>query len=154
MTTIETQSNTPPSPPGPRYRRALPWWTQVAVLVVVFAAGGIAGAMIAARVIHARMNEYRQNAPVFSDDIVMRLQFRLGLSETQTSAVRQIIQQRHAKMIQYRHEGSQQMHAEFDAMVNDVTQHLDDTQAQHWAGIARHVRQTYLPTTVDSDGHP
>jgi len=148
MSTTETTNETPPLPSSPAYRRALPWWTQLAVLSVVFVAGGVAGAMITTRVIHSRMEAYRQHAPDFSDDIVMRLRIRLALGDEQVDEVRAIIEKRHSKMIALGNEGSQKMHAEFDAMFEEVTGVLDALQTQRWRGIADHVRRTYLPAAA------
>ena len=147
MTKTETQTETQ-LPPSPTFRRALPWWMQVTVLLVVFVAGGVAGSMITTRVIHSRLEQYRQQAPIFSEDIVMRLRFRLQLSDEQAEKVRTIIENRHSKMIRYRNEGSQKMHAEFDTMVEEVAGVLDDLQAERWRGIADHVKQTYLPAAT------
>ena len=145
MTTTKTTPDTATLPSAQRYRRALPWWVQVLVLLVVFIAGGVAGSMITTRVIHSRMEEYRQQAPIFSQDIVMRLRMRLSSSDEQATKVQRIIEKRHSKMIQYRNEGSQMMHAEFDGMVEEIAGVLDDFQTQRWRGIADHVRRTYLP---------
>lgn len=150
MTKIPAQTETQ-LPPSPTYRRALPWWVQGAVLLTVFVAGGVAGSMITARVIHSRMEQYRQQAPIFSEDIVMRLRFRLQLSDEQAEEVHTIIENRHSKMIQHRNEGSQRMHTEFDAMVEEVAEVLDELQAGRWREIAEHVKQTYLPAVVQKE---
>lgn len=135
--------------PSPQtYRRALPWWTQIAVLLVVFLAGGVAGAMITTRVVHSRMEQYRQQAPIFSEDIVTRLRFRLALNDDQVADVRRIIESRHSTMIQYRNEGSHNMHTEFDAMVEEVADVLDELRAERWRDIAGQVKRTYLPADV------
>ncbi len=149
MTTTETTPDTATLPSAQTYRRALPWWVQVLVLLVVFIAGGVAGSMVTTRVIHSRMEDYRQQAPIFSEDIVMRLRMRLALSDEQAIDVQKIIEKRHAKMVEYRSEGSQKMHTEFDAMVEEVADVLDELQAQRWRGIADHVRRTYLPVTAE-----
>lgn len=145
MSTNDTTTEAFPVPPSKSYRRALPWWMQITVLLVVFIAGGVAGSMITTRVIHSRMEHYRQQAPIFSDDIVMRLRIRLSLSDEQVIGVRKIIESRHSRMIEFRNEGSHKMHAEFDAMIKEVAGVLDEGQAQRWRGIADHVKRTYLP---------
>lgn len=48
-------------------------------------------------------------------------------------------------MIAYRNEGSQKMHSEFDAMVDEIASVLDEQQAERWRAISDHVRGTYLP---------
>ena len=145
MTTTETTSETPTLPSSQGYRRALPWWTQLTLLLIVFIAGGVAGSMITTRVIHSRMEQYRQQAPIFSEDIVMRLRMRLALSDEQAIEVQRIIERRHPKMVEYRNDGSHKLHTEFDAMVEEIAGVLDELQAQRWHEIAEHVRRTYLP---------
>ena len=151
MSTTEPTTETPPVQQSQGYRRALPWWLQITVLLVVFLAGGVAGSMITTRVIHSRMEQYRQQAPIFSEDIVMRLRFRLQLSDEQAEEVRTIIENRHSRMIEYRNEGSQKMHTEFDAMVDEVAGVLDELQAERWRGISGHVKRTYLPAEAPTN---
>lgn len=141
-----TQAMTPSPPP---WRRALPRWIQFVLLLVVFIAGGVTGSMITTRMIHTRMEGYRQQAPIFSEDIVMRLRFRLGLTDKQAGQIQQIIERRHATLIEYRNDGSRLMHTEFDAMVEEVGTVLQDHQTRRWRGIADHVRTTYLPANAD-----
>lgn len=150
MTTPDTQTENQ-MPQTPTFRRALPSWVQVVVLLVVFVAGGIAGSMVTTGIIHSRMEQYRQQAPIFSEDIVMRLRFRLGLSDQQAVDVREIIENRHSKMVQFRNEGSAKMHSEFNAMVGEVAEVMDEHQAKQWRSIADHVRRTYLPAAIQNE---
>ena len=85
---MKTEAVTSESLPLPMYRRALPWWLQGIVLLIVFVAGGAAGSMLTVRTMHGRMESYRQHAPIFASDIVARLRFRLALNEHQTDQVR------------------------------------------------------------------
>ena len=149
VNTDETKAELPQM--SPAFRRALPWWLQGTLLLVVFGAGSVTGAILTARSIHAQMNAYRENAPLFADDISMRLRFRLSLSEDQTNDVRRIVGQRHSKMVEHRNDGSRRMHAEFDSMVGEIASVLDDRQMQHWNAIAEQVKQTYLPKLPDAD---
>ena len=107
--------------------------------------------MMTTKVIHSKTEEYRLRSPIFSEDIVMRLRIRLGLSDEQARQVQGIVEQRHSLMIEYRNEGSRKVHAEFDVMVKEVARVLDDVQAQRWHDIADHVRRTYLPATASQD---
>ena len=148
MTTEDTIAQ--PKSSAMTVRRSLPRWAQVAILIAVFVSGGVAGAMITAKVIHARMETYRQQAPLFSEDIVNRLRIRLALSEDQETRVRTIIERHHPEMIEYRNEGSQQLHAEFDAMVTEIASELNELQARRWKDIAEYVRNTFLPPSGHS----
>lgn len=128
-------------------RRPLPRWAQGVVWLVVFGAGYLVGSMITTRSIHLRLEAYRQNAPLFSSEIVGRLRFRLGLTDEQLAEVKEIIERRHAKMLEYRQQGSLAMHQEFDAMAEEVANVLDEPQAERWYQISRMVRERFLPPT-------
>jgi hypothetical protein len=129
----------------PMTRQPLPRWIQVTVLLVVFVAGGVAGATIATTVLHSRMETYRQQAPIFSEDIVSRLRVRLNLSDQQAAEVREIVERRHVHMIELRRSGSRSMHDEFTEMENEIAGVLDKQQAAAWHQIADFVRQRFLP---------
>jgi hypothetical protein len=116
------------------------------VLLVVFGAGFVVGMMVTAKSIHTRMETYRQNAPIFAEDIVGRLQMRLQLTDEQAVQVRKIIERRHAQMISHRQQGSQAIHTEFNAMVAEVEDALDANQAKQWHFISEQVRQRFLPS--------
>lgn len=128
-----------------RQRRALPRWVQVGVLLVVFVSGGVVGAMIATRVIHSRMDYYREHAEALPADIVPRLQLRLALTDEQTEKVRAIIANRHPRMIENRRQGAQAMLYEFEMMENEIAAVLDPEQEERWHAIAQSVRQRFLP---------
>jgi E3 ubiquitin-protein ligase DOA10 len=130
------------------FRQALPWWVQVIVLLVVFAAGGVVGAMISSKVIHSNMEKYRQQAPLFSADIVERLRMRLHLSDEQAVNVQEIVERQHEKLIEHRNNGSEKMHAQFDEMVDEIADELDELQKRQWGFVANYVRRTYLPASI------
>ena len=133
------------SPPGRKPRRPLPRWAEVVVLLVVLATGGVMGAMVATKVIHSRMETYRRHASIFSEDIVVRLRMRLGLSDEQAEQVRKIIERRHTRMIENRKHGAQAMLDEFDAMVQEIADVLDERQKRMWHAMADSVHHRFLP---------
>lgn len=100
------------------------------------------------------MDQYRQHAAIFAEDIVMRLRFRLALTDQQAGDVEKIVEGHHASMIEYRNEGSQKLHGEFNDMVDEVAAVLDDDQAVRWQSIADHVRRSYLPTSFPTQYLP
>lgn len=128
-----------------RHRRALPRWAQLGVLLVVFVSGGVVGAMIATKVIHLRMDYYREHAEALPADIVPRLQMRLALTDTQTEKVKAIIANRHPRMIDNRRQGAQAMLSEFQLMEDEIARVLDPVQEERWHAIAQSVRQRFLP---------
>ncbi len=121
---------------------------QLTVLLIVFAAGSVTGAMIATKVLHSKLQTYRENAPIFAENIVARLRIRLNLSGEQVEQVREIVERRHARMIEHRRQGSLAMHTEFNAMEEEIAGVLDDRQARQWHEIANFVRERFLPPTM------
>ena len=91
------------------------------------------------------MDSYRSNAPIFAEDIVSRLRFRLNLSDEQSEAVRVIVEKRHVRLIEVRQTSSQAMHDEFNTMELEIANVLDEIQAIHWRVIASTVRSRFLP---------
>ena len=134
-----------------RHRRALPRWVQLGVLLVVFVSGGVVGAMIATKVIHSRMDYYREHADALPADIVPRLQLRLGLTDKQTEKVQAIIANRHPRMVDNRRQGAQAMLNEFQLMEDEIAAVLDPVQEDRWRAIAQSVRQRFLPPVLGDD---
>ena len=150
MNQSETTTQPTIPPPGKKPRRPLPRWTLGVVFVVVFAAGCIVGGMVATKVIHSKMEAYRRHAPIFAEDIVARLRMRLGLTDDQAEQVKEIFIRRHGRMIEYRGQGAQAMHTEFDAMEKEIAAVLDEQQKYKWQAIADSVRRRFLPPTANS----
>lgn len=134
-----------------RHRRALPRWVQLGVLLVVFVSGGVVGAMFATKVIHSRMEYYREHADALPADIVPRLQMQLGLTDKQTEKVKAIIANRHPHMIDNRRQGAQAMLSEFQLMEDEIAAVLDPVQEDRWRTIAQSVRQRFLPPVLRVD---
>ena len=126
-------------------RRALPRWAQLTILLVVFASGVVVGAMTTSKIIHARLDGYRQRAAVFPRDIVPRLQMQMQLSDSQTKQIYEILERRHPRMVASRRSGAQAMLNEFDAMEQEIAGVLDDRQKDRWRTIADFVRRNFLP---------
>lgn len=142
-TPISTESSKPPLTPP--MRRALSWWGQIIVLLVVFIAGSVVGAMVAAKVIHSQMEYYRHHAEASPQDILPRLQRRLTLTDDQTEKVREIISRRHPVMIESRRREAQTMLNEFRSMEGEIGKVLDANQQTLWHDIATSVRNRFLP---------
>ena len=98
-------SNTDTSrPPLKRWRKSLPVWLQVVVLLIVFASGIGVGAMAASRYVIDRMQHYRAHPEVLPTEITQTLARRLRLTEDQQSEVLKIISRRHARIEEVRQE--------------------------------------------------
>lgn len=142
----ETSDNSKTSSRLPnRIRRALPIWAQLLVLLTMFGAGYVVGSMVTTKNIHSKMEAYRNDAPIFAEDIVSRLRFRLRLSEEQVPVVSEIVERRHQMLVESRKKSSQEMHKEFDSLVAEVAGVLDETQVERWHLVANMVRARFLP---------
>ena len=128
-----------------QWRRAQPRWIQISVLLVVFVAGGLAGAMLAMKSVHSRMEYLRKNPEALPTVVVPRLQHILALSDEQSEQLREIISRRHPRIIEFRDQGMVGMHAEFDAMEKEIAGILDDQQAAKWHAVADNVRSRFMP---------
>ncbi len=144
----ETDKSASPSP----IRRALPRTVQMTILFTVFVSGGILGAVVATKVTQSKMETYRNNSPVFAIDVSARLSSRLKLTDEQTGKVSEILERRHTRIIDFREQGSEAMHAEFDAMVDEIAMVLDEQQLSHWHSISESVRRRFLPPTSGQIG--
>ena len=131
--------------PPKTWRRAHPRWLQITVLLVVFCAGGAVGAMLGIKSVHSRMEYYRENADALPTVIASRLQFILELTDEQSEQIREIMKRRHPRIIKQREQGSEGMHAEFDAMELEIAEVLDEEQAEKWSLFANRVRMRFLP---------
>lgn len=120
-------------------------WAQLLVLLTMFGAGYVVGSMVTTKNIHSKMEAYRNDAPIFAEDIVSRLRFRLRLSEEQVSTVSEIVERRHQLLVESRKGSSQEMHREFDALEAEVAEVLDETQVERWHSVADMVRTRFLP---------
>ncbi|MCA9171725.1 MAG: hypothetical protein KDB23_28855 [Planctomycetales bacterium] len=121
------------------------------VLLVVFVSGGVVGAMIATKVIHSRMDYYREHAEALPADIVPRLQMRLALTDEQTEKVSAIIGNRHPRMIDNRRQGAQALLSEFQFMEDEIAGVLDPVQEERWRTIAQSVRKRFLPPLPENE---
>lgn len=142
------QSSTPPmltpsilTPP----RLAQPWWVQSLALLVVFVAGGFAGAFVAVKFVHTRMEHLRTDPDALPDMVASKLERILSLSDQQSEKVREIINRRHPRMVEFRNQSARGMHSEFDAMQLEIAEVLDPDQAEQWSIVAERIRQRFLP---------
>lgn len=132
-------------------RTTMSRWVQCGVLLLVFAAGGIVGAMVAAKTIHSRMNYYREHPEALPNAIVPRLKHELGLNEEQVARVREIITPRHARIAEYQQQSARAIHNEFKRMEDEVAEVLDEKQKALWRELTNSVRERYLPKTQPGD---
>lgn len=128
-----------------RWRRALPVWVQVVILLVVFASGIGVGAVGASRYMLGRMQHYRAHPEDLPGEITDTLTGRLGLSEDQSEQVLATIKHRHARIEEIRQTSAPGIHREFDLLEQEVANVLDERQKQRWLSTADWVRKSFLP---------
>lgn len=137
-------TDTPTSPPK-RWRKALPVWVQVLVLLVVFASGIGVGALSATRYVIDRMQHYRTHPDVLPEEITQSLASRLRLTAEQQREILEIISRRHARIEEARQASAPEIHAEFDLMEQEVAAVLEERQKEKWLSTAEWVRSSFLP---------
>lgn len=131
--------------PFQRWRRALPVWMQVCVLLLVFASGIGVGAVGASQYMLSRMQHYRAHPEVFPEELSAKLQGRMRMSDQQTAKVRAIITLRHGNITSLREESAPGILQEFSLMEQEIADTLDPNQRQKWHETADWVRKTFLP---------
>ena len=134
-----------------RWRRALPAWVQVIVLLLVFAGGMGVGAVGASRYVLTRMQHYRTHPEVLPTEITDTLTSRLRLTEGQSQKVLAVISKRHGRIEEIRQTSSPEIHSEFDLLEKEVAAVLNETQKQRWLATADWVRKSFLPLNPEAD---
>lgn len=140
--TVPTDISTSPTK---RWRKALPVWVQVIVLLVVFASGIGVGALSATRYVIDRMQHYRTHPELLPEEITQSLARRLRLTAEQQSEVLKIIARRHALIEEARQASAPEIHSEFDLMEQEVAAILEKRQKEQWLATAEWVRSSFLP---------
>ena len=136
-----------------RWRRALPVWVQVGVLLVVFGSGIGVGAVAASRYVLSRMQHYRAHPEVVPGEITDTLTSRLSLTDEQSKEVLSVITKRHGRIENIRQASAPEIHSEFDRLEQEVAAVLNDKQKQRWLETADWVRKSFLPLNPDAP-HP
>lgn len=129
-----------------RWRRALPVWIQVCVLLLVFASGIGVGAVGASQYMLSRMQHYRANPEVLPGELSAKLQSRMNMSDEQTAEVLAIVTFRHGNITSLRDASAPGILQEFSLMEQEIADVLNPTQREQWHETADWVRKTFLPT--------
>ena len=138
-------NNETTKPKPTRWRRALPVWVQVAVLLIVFGSGIGVGSVVASRYMLVRMQHYRAHPEVLPGEITDTLTRRLRLTEKQSEEVLSVITRRHGRIEEVRQQSSPEIHSEFDLLEKEVAAVLTERQKQRWLVTAEWVRKSFLP---------
>ncbi|MCA9130289.1 MAG: hypothetical protein KDB22_24545 [Planctomycetales bacterium] len=135
-----------------RWRKALPVWVQVVVLLIVFASGIGVGGVSATHYVIDRMQHYRTHPEVLPEEITQSLARRLRLTAEQQSEILEIISRRHARIEEARQAPAPEIHSEFDLMEQEVAAVLEGRQKQQWLSTAEWVRSSFLPLNPQASG--
>ena len=139
-----TQSSSK-SIPLQQWRRALPAWVQVCVLLLVFASGIGVGAVGASQYMLSRMQQYRANPEVLPGELSAKLQSRMSMSDEQTAEVLAIIKLRHGNITSLRDASAPGILQEFSLMEQEIADVLSPKQREQWHETADWARKTFLP---------
>jgi hypothetical protein len=114
-------------------------WKLIAGFVLVFIAGGLAGAFVAASQIHHA--GHGANHGMISDRMKKRLKFQLGLSDEQMKKISPVIDKTAAELETIRGETGRRVHETFTEAHREIAADLTTEQRQKLQEIeARHRR--------------
>lgn len=133
------------SNPLRRWRRALPAWLQICVLLLVFASGIGVGAVGASQYMLSRMQHYRANPEAMPGELSTKLKSRMSMSDEQTEKVLAIVTLRHGNITSLRDASAPGILQEFSLMEQEIADVLNPTQREQWHETADWVRKTFLP---------
>lgn len=128
-----------------RWRRAFPVWLHVGLMLAVFVAGAVSGAMFATNQMRLRMERFRNEPAELVQHILPRLQNNLDLTDAQTSAISAVLQEYHPRIVKCRQQSIVDMHHQFDEMESQVASLLNADQRPRWERTANNVRSRFLP---------
>jgi hypothetical protein len=146
QSTQSSRSTTLQRWPVQQWRRALPVWMQVCVLLLVFASGIGVGAVGASQYMLSRMQHYRANPEVLPGELSAKLQSRMSMSDEQTAEVLAIIKHRHGNITSLRDASAPGILQEFALMEQEIADVLSPKQRELWHETAAWARKTFLPT--------
>ncbi len=143
----QSSSKSIPLQRGPvqQWRRALPAWVQVCVLLLVFASGIGVGAVGASQYMLSRMQHYRANPEVLPGELSAKLQSRMSMSDEQTAKVLAIVTLRHGNITSLRDASAPAVLQEFSLMEQEIADVLSPKQRELWHETADWARKTFLP---------
>ncbi len=131
--------------PIQQWKRALPAWLQVSVLLLVFASGIGVGAVVASQYMLSRMQYYRANPDVLPAELSAKLQIRMNMTDEQTAEVLAVLKRRHGNIASLRNASTPGILREFSLMESEVADLLNPRQREQWHKTADWARKTFLP---------
>jgi hypothetical protein len=132
----------PPQPQPPR--RSRPWLT-VLLCVLIFLAGGVAGAGAMAVHTTRRFREAVRHPEVVPERIVARLRRPLDLDPQQELQIQAILVRRQASLLEARAEALQRARPDFEGIEADIAAMLRPEQVDIWHKLYRKFLTDWVP---------
>ena len=129
------------SPPPRRSRR----WLTVLLCVLIFLAGGVAGAGAMALHTVRRVQEAVRHPEVIPERIVARLRRPLGLDAQQELQIRAVLARRQAALLDARAEALARAQPEFEGIESDIAAMLRPEQKDLWSKLYRRFLRDWAP---------
>lgn len=133
-------------PPDPVRRPPARRWPRLLAMLLIFACGGVVGAVAGAVVMRERLLGELRHPEQLADRVMPRLRAQLGLSDEQARRVEEVVRRRHAAMEAIRATSHPRQLAELAAMRREVGELLDEEQRSRWEQLCDSIQDRYLPT--------
>ncbi|MGC8643177.1 MAG: hypothetical protein ACP5XB_25230 [Isosphaeraceae bacterium] len=144
--TAEAHFHEMPAPTLAPLPRARGWsWRTVLLAAVLFVAGGVCGAGLTIVLVVRGVQHVIQNPGEAPARIARHLRHQLGLNASQEAEIRQIVA-RHQRVLQgIRRRVHPEVHAEFQAVRNDIDAVLTSPQRENWHHLFEQLKHNWLP---------
>lgn len=141
-----TDATSPVSTPTPARSLLSRRWFNWLLLVVIFGAGVLIGALVAVRVVRMQVASVLSHPEQIPDRVMPILRHRLDLDEEQAVKIAAMVKQRHAALEDLRAEYSPRVAIELQQLRRDVDSVLKPEQRTHWDAWCRRIEANLPPT--------
>ena len=141
-----TDATSPVSTPTPARSLLSRRWFNWLLLVVIFGAGVLIGALVAVRVVRMQVASVLSHPEQIPDRVMPILRHRLDLDEEQAVKIAAMVKQRHAALEDLRAEYSPRVAIELQQLRRDVESVLKPEQRTHWDAWCRRIEANLPPT--------
>lgn len=144
------------SPPTPLPRPRRRWWVSLILVLVILAAGFVAGACTTVLVIVQRVRYAAQHPEEMPERVTARLERKLDLTDAQADKVLAILTERQKVLLAIRREVQPRVLAEIDLADQEITAVLDDSQKSKWRRLFTRLQRDWQPALppATADGQP
>lgn len=114
-------------------------------LGLMFVAGALAGAAGTTIQIERMRHEFVTHPERIAERLTLMIKHDAGLTDAETQAVRQIVEQHHLRFMKLHHEFHPKIRAEFEALETEVGAVMTEAQRQRWQTRFRMFRERMIP---------